>query len=310
MPWWLLCILADIEFYEIRHSGKSAAFLRGFRTLYIRLIANTIIMSSSFLAMIKILDEYDVLIYLSITLRFPVFNAKGKNFDIFSMSVLIFADKILFLNPDVKEELFLPKLNDFLDSLQLAEQSEKIPLIVSFIFRIAFRIYTASLENFGDVLRDLENDIIDNNRGDVFTITAMVRKQNIFLQQTILPLKEMGFDMQHAESPLITPEISICLHTMSDQAYRIIDSAGLLSEINSGLLDMYANAQGVKMNEIMQTLTAFSVLTIPATVISSIFGMNFEMPGTKSPYGLWIVIAVMIILTLLILWVCRRKHIV
>jgi Na+/proline symporter len=48
-------ILTDVEFAEIRYSGKPAAFLRGFRALYLGLPINLIIMGWVNLAMIKIL---------------------------------------------------------------------------------------------------------------------------------------------------------------------------------------------------------------------------------------------------------------
>ncbi|MBN1900243.1 Na+:solute symporter [Candidatus Sumerlaeota bacterium] len=47
-------VLTDIEFYELRYSGKSAAFLRGFRSLYLGLFFNIMIMATVTLAAIKI----------------------------------------------------------------------------------------------------------------------------------------------------------------------------------------------------------------------------------------------------------------
>ncbi len=47
-------ILTDIEFYEIRYSGKAAAFLRGFRALYLGIFFNLMIMATVTLAAIKI----------------------------------------------------------------------------------------------------------------------------------------------------------------------------------------------------------------------------------------------------------------
>jgi SSS family solute:Na+ symporter len=47
-------ILTDIEFYEIRYSGKAAAFLRGFRALYLGIFFNVMIMATVTLAAIKI----------------------------------------------------------------------------------------------------------------------------------------------------------------------------------------------------------------------------------------------------------------
>ena len=44
----------DVGFYELRYSGKPAAFLRGFRALYLGVFFNAVIMASVTLAAIKI----------------------------------------------------------------------------------------------------------------------------------------------------------------------------------------------------------------------------------------------------------------
>ncbi|MEL6676821.1 MAG: sodium:solute symporter family protein [Bacteroidota bacterium] len=46
-------VLTDIEFYELRYSGKPAAFLRGFRALYLGLVFNVLVMGAVSLAAIK-----------------------------------------------------------------------------------------------------------------------------------------------------------------------------------------------------------------------------------------------------------------
>ena len=47
-------VLTDLEFYELRYSGKGAAFLRGFRAFYLGAVFNVLIMASVCLAGIKI----------------------------------------------------------------------------------------------------------------------------------------------------------------------------------------------------------------------------------------------------------------
>ena len=47
-------VLTDLEFYELRYSGKGAAFLRGFRALYLGVFFNVMIMATVCLAGIKI----------------------------------------------------------------------------------------------------------------------------------------------------------------------------------------------------------------------------------------------------------------
>ncbi len=47
-------VLTDLEFYELRYSGKAAAFLRGFRAIYLGVFFNVAIMATVSLAAIKI----------------------------------------------------------------------------------------------------------------------------------------------------------------------------------------------------------------------------------------------------------------
>jgi SSS family solute:Na+ symporter len=49
-------VLTDMEFAEVRYAGKPAAFLRGFRALYLAIPVNTIIMGWVNLAMAKVLE--------------------------------------------------------------------------------------------------------------------------------------------------------------------------------------------------------------------------------------------------------------
>ena len=65
-------VVTDLEFYELRYSGKAAAFLRGFRALYLGVLFNCAIMGAVGLAAIKIgqvmfgLSPIESIVYASI----------------------------------------------------------------------------------------------------------------------------------------------------------------------------------------------------------------------------------------------------
>ena len=65
-------VLTDLEFYELRYSGKEAAFLRGFRAIYLGVFFNVMIMATVCLAAIKIggilfgLEPWESVVYASI----------------------------------------------------------------------------------------------------------------------------------------------------------------------------------------------------------------------------------------------------
>ncbi len=72
-------ITTDLEFYELRYSGRSASFLRGFRAIYLGVVFNIVIMATVCLAAIKIgyvmfgFDEFETLaIAGSVTLAYSL----------------------------------------------------------------------------------------------------------------------------------------------------------------------------------------------------------------------------------------------
>ena len=72
-------ILTDVEFVELRYSGAPAAFLRGFRALYLGLFINTIIIGWVNLAMASVLEGMfgippgQVMLYVALSLGITAF---------------------------------------------------------------------------------------------------------------------------------------------------------------------------------------------------------------------------------------------
>jgi magnesium transporter len=66
-----------------------------------------------------------------------------------------------------------------------------------------------------------------------------------------------------------------------------------IQEIESSVNLMYS-LQSQKLNEVMKTLTIFSVTFIPLTFLAGVYGMNFKyMPELSSPNGYYVVLGIM-----------------
>ncbi|MFQ5797226.1 MAG: sodium:solute symporter family protein [Bacteroidota bacterium] len=69
-------VMTDVEFAELRYSGKPAAYLRGFRALYLGIFLNAVIMGWVNLAMASILqgmfgiEESRIIVYLALCMAF------------------------------------------------------------------------------------------------------------------------------------------------------------------------------------------------------------------------------------------------
>lgn len=131
-------VLTDLQFYEMRYSGKEAAFLRGFRALYLGVFFNVMIMATVCLAAIKIggimfgLEPWECVLYASIVtvLYSSIGGLRGVIFTDFLQFIVAMIGSIwaayyivnmpeiggldaLLSHPNVADKLnFLPDFND------------------------------------------------------------------------------------------------------------------------------------------------------------------------------------------------------
>jgi len=62
------------------------------------------------------------------------------------------------------------------------------------------------------------------------------------------------------------------------------------------------------MNEVMKVMAIFATIALPMTVISGIYGTNFDnLPGRQSFWGFWIMIAVMVSFVGIMLYLFRKR---
>lgn len=67
-------------------------------------------------------------------------------------------------------------------------------------------------------------------------------------------------------------------------------------------LNLVFSIQGHRLNEVMKTLTIFSVIFIPLTFLAGIYGMNFKnIPELETQYGYFVLLGVMFIITVAII---------
>jgi magnesium transporter len=89
-------------------------------------------------------------------------------------------------------------------------------------------------------------------------------------------------------------ELDLYFDDIVDAAERIWDQLDNYKEVVDGLESTNESVISHRQNDVLRVLTIFSVILLPLTLISGIFGMNVEFPGEGTHLGFWIVIALML----------------
>jgi len=80
-----------------------------------------------------------------------------------------------------------------------------------------------------------------------------------------------------------------------DHLLRVLDSIDTYRDLLSSALDSYLSVQSNRMNKVMKTLTASSIILMTVTLVASIYGMNFiHMPELQWRLGYPLALGLMV----------------
>jgi magnesium transporter len=174
--------------------------------------------------------------------------------------------------------------------------------------------YFPLLEQIGDRLEQLEEDVVSGKGRDAPKRLLDIRHDLLTLRRAIWPLREVLSTLYRDETPFIDRETQLYLRDCYDHAVQLLDVLEAYREMASGLMDVHLSTISNRMNEIMKVLTVIATIFIPLTFVSSIYGMNFDpdvsrwnMPELRWRYGYPFALAVMLAMTIGLLVYFRSR---
>lgn len=128
----------------------------------------------------------------------------------------------------------------------------------------------------------------------------------------LLQIKKAAGSLREAINQLDKMELDYVRNSYMDELREMInhmnDSIDVtLNQLESSI-NMIFSIQNHRLNEVMKTLTIFSVIFIPLTFLAGIYGMNFEfIPELKYHYGYFYLLGIMLIISLISIIIIKRK---
>lgn len=131
------------------------------------------------------------------------------------------------------------------------------------------------LEHYGDVLEELEERILKSPDASVFGEIHKLKREMLLVRRAVWPMRELVNSMGREAHECLSESTKVYLRDVYDHSIQIIDILETYREVAVGLSETYMTVLSNKMNEVMKVLTMISVIFIPITFLSSVFGMNF-----------------------------------
>lgn len=181
-----------------------------------------------------------------------------------------------------------------------------IDSIVDHYFRI--------LEEFGDRLEILEDQLLDDPDQETFQKIHTLRRNLVFFRKAVWPLRDTLNSVIRDHTPFIKDDTKIFLRDVYDHVVQVIDNIENYRDMIISMHDIYMSHVSNKMNEVMKVLTIIATIFIPLTFIAGIYGMNFNpetspynMPELTWYWGYPMALASMAIISLIMIIFFKRK---
>lgn len=168
--------------------------------------------------------------------------------------------------------------------------------------------YFDVIEKVTGQIEQIEDALIKDNDPDSLIQISHLRRQVMLLRHTIYPVRELLNGFVNTDNKILEDRHEKYYKDVRDHIIQANDYIENQRDMLTSMQDLYLNQVNLKMNEIMKILTLAALLMAPATVISGIFGMNFEkMPFLHDKVGFQISVVLMFAIPGLMLIYFKRK---
>ena len=117
----------------------------------------------------------------------------------------------------------------------------------------------------------------------------------LFRSKVIRPQRTVLNDLERAKTRFLGEELEVYFDDVVDASERIWDMLENYKEVVEALEDTNESVISHRQNDILRVLTIFSVVLLPLTLISGIFGMDVHFPGFGSSEAFWVIVGLMIV---------------
>jgi len=136
-----------------------------------------------------------------------------------------------------------------------------------------------------------------------------IKKEIIHLRRVIGPMRDAVGRLTREDMPILDAKVRMYFRDTAEQLFRISMFLDAYKDLATSAQELYMSTISNKNNEIIKTLTIITTIILPLTLITGIYGMNFEgMPELHWKYGYhWAMALMFLTVTGSIYYFKRRK---
>ncbi len=154
----------------------------------------------------------------------------------------------------------------------------------------------------------IEDALFESNAKRVIQEIAFLRRDIISLRRIIRGQIPIILQLETCDHPILHEDMEEYFGDIADHLFKLRDIADENFEIINSFADTADTLASYRINEVMRILTVISVIMLPLTLISSIYGMNINLPFADDPRAFTMAAGIMFLIVILMLAWFRKRH--
>ena len=150
------------------------------------------------------------------------------------------------------------------------------------------------LDKIAHKLDVIEDDIEDRRSEEIVTDISKVKQEIISFRKIVKPQRPALRLLERHIERFLPEDLELYFDDLVDASERIWDLLDNYKEVVEALEDTNESVISHRQNDVLRILTVFSVILLPLTLISGIFGMNVLFPGEHTHAAFWVIVGLMV----------------
>lgn len=240
--------------------------------------------------------------------------ARSFEFDVGALSMA--SEQISFVLGQHFLLTFQERSTGIFEPVRTRLRAEKSQVREQGVDYLAYALLDCIVDRYFNVLEQV-NDASENLEANMLNRTARVELHHIHqlkhlsveLRRAVWPLREVINSLIRNEQGFFKPNTLPYLRDVYDHTVSYIESLESIRDALAAMMDIYMANVSQRVNLELRALTVVTMLFMPATLITGIFGMNFDvMPLLKDNDGFWVAIGFMAAIAAIMLLIFWRRQ--
>jgi magnesium transporter len=197
-------------------------------------------------------------------------------------------------------------IKKFLNSFQKRHPDKRNMMVV--------KIFEKVVQNFMEFLKEINNrrntyeqKLYDSNRNEELLNLMRIQKSLLYYVTALRSNELLMMKMERTNFLNLNEDERELLNDLIIETSQALEMANIYNNILSSTLDAFASIISNNLNNVMKRLTSITIILSLPALVTSIYGMNVEIPFARTAHAFYIPVVLSLVVSVIIAGYFMKK---